>query len=415
MQNFKHFFSIILLLSLFIGQTVAQSDEVFTGDIENDKDKDEYVIELDEGDGVIITAVAVDSDLDTYLSLENEDGDEVAVNDDAISGETLNSQIGYVAEDDGDYTIIVSNYPGSEGDYELTIEYVSADEADALNIDGEIDISELIGDPDLEFDGFVSDDNDDEYEIELDEGDGVVIIAEASSGSDLDTYLTLLDEDGDDVAINDDIVLGEITDSRIIYVAEEDGEYTIVMANYPGSEGDYDLSVTFVTEEVAEEVAEAVGLGIDTTPERDPDEEYTGELEDEGDTQEYSIELDADDAVIFALYATGGGIDPLLYVRDSNDVEIIRNDDRSDLSTTDSQVAFTAQESGEYTIVASHYPGFPGEYRLEIYFADEEEFALAEQANRVLLSGPVEIYDTENFRIHYTLEGIDATTGKSVV
>lgn len=412
MQSKIRFFSLLLLLSLVIGQTIAQSDEVYTGDIDNNRDEDEYVIELDEGDGVIITAIAPDdSGLDTYLNLENEDGNEVAFNDDFEYPDSTNSRIGFVAGDDGEYTIIVSNYPDTAGDYELTIEYVSADEAEEMSTDDSVDIEDIIGDPDLEFDGFVDDDDDDEYDIELDEGDAVVIIAEASSGSALDTFLTLLNEDGDEVAVNDDAIPGEVFDSQIVYVAEEDGDYTIVMSNYPGSEGDYDLTVTFVTEEEAQEVIEASGyIEIDTTPERDPDEEYTGELEDEGDTEEYSIDLDAGDSIIAALYATDGEMDTLMYAIDPDGVELIRNDDRSDYASLDSQVAFTAQESGEYTVVVSHYPDFPGEYRLEIYFADEDEISLAEQANRVLLSGPVEVYDTDNFRIHYTLEGDDATT-----
>ena len=403
-------FSISLLSILFIGQVIAQSDEVFTGNIENNRDEDEYVIELDEGEGVIITAVASNgSQLDTYLSLENEDGDEVASNDDFEFPDSTNSRIGYVAEDDGDYTIIVSNYPGSDGDYELTIEYVSAEEAAEFSEDTDSDIEDLIGEPDLEFEGFVSDDSDDEYDIELNEGDAVVIIARAADDSELDTYLSLLNEDGDEVAYNDDVVPGEDFNSQIVYIADEDGDYTIIMSNYPDSEGDYELKITFVTAEIAREVI-AESDFIDTTPVREPDEEYTGELEDDGDIQEYGIQLEAGDNIIAALYATDGEFDALLYVLDPDGVEISRNDDRADYDALDSQVTFTAETSGKYTLVVSHYPGYPGEYRLEVYFASEEEFTLAQQASRVLLSGTEELYETENFLIHYTLEGDDATT-----
>ncbi|GAB5494779.1 MAG: hypothetical protein Phog2KO_49940 [Phototrophicaceae bacterium] len=520
----RFFLLITILLLLMAGQIMAQSDETYTGDIENDRDEDDYTIELDEGDSVIITAIAPDgSDLDTYLTLLNEDGDEVAINDDYEFPDSTNSQIAFTAEDDGEYTIVVSNYPSTDGDYELTIEYVSSDDvADVngedteddeanqddlefdgfvdddnsddyeieleegqgvvitvvasedseldtilvlLNEDGDevainddyeypdstnsqieyvaeedgeytiivsnypgsegdyeltvsfengdsiasIDIDELLDDPDEEYDGFVDDDNEDEYEFELEEGDGVVLTASAAEDSALDTFIYIRNEDGDDLASNDDIELGVITDSRLAYVAEEDGTYIFVVSNYPGSEGDYVATLTYVDAETAELIQGAdAEIELDTTPEREPDEEFTGTIGDDEEPVPYVIELDAGQGIIAALYNTDDLMDTLLFVTDPNGVEVGYNDDRGDYTTYDSQVAFTAQEAGEYTFYASNYEGFPGDYRLEIYYADEAEVALAEQAMRVLLSGLELTYDTENFRIHYTEEGADA-------
>ena len=526
----------LMLIAIFIflmaGQIMAQSDETYTGNIENDRDEDEYIIALDEGDSVIITAIAPSgSDLDTYLTLLNEDGDEVAVNDDYEFPESTNSRIAYTAEEDGDYTIVVSNYPGSEGDYELTVEYVSAEDVSALqegnvddllgdpdeeftgfmsddvpddeytieleegdsvviiaeatensdldtflvllNEDGDelvanddsepgvtlnsrivytaeedgeytivlsnypessgdylitvyyvdedvleqlggvpaIDISELVGEPDLEFEGFMSDDvPDDEYEIELEAGQGVVITASAAEDSNLDTFLVLRNADGDDIVTNDDIELGVITDSRIAYVADEDGEYTVVVSNYPESEGDYIATITFVEADIAEQINDLDNnIEFNTTPDREPDEEFTGTIGDDEEPVEFVIELSAGQGIIAAMFNTDSVMDTLLYVVDPNGVEVAYNDDRGDYSTLDSQVAFTALEDGEYTFVASNYDGFPGDFRLEIYFAEPEEVALAEQAMRVILSGVESTYDTENFRIHYTEEGEDAS------
>lgn len=395
MQHKLRFLSIILVFLLLITQVAAQ--ETFTGELEDERDENEYEIELDEGDTVLITAIADDSgDLDTILTLENEDGDEVAQNDDYEYPDSTNSQLAYTAEDDGEYTIILSAYGGS-GEYEITVEFITIDE------------------PDLEYDGFMSDDvDDDEYDIELDEGDGVIISLVAADGSDLDTVLALLDEDGNEVAYNDDSNPGADYNSEIVYVAEEDGDYTIIVSNYPGSSGDYILTVTFVSSETAEQLGVTSGGGsrpeVDTTPERDPDESYEGTIDSDEDPVEYEIDLDEGDMLIAAMYEADGEMDTLLYVLDPDGNEIARNDDRGDYTTFDSQVAFTAEEDGEYTIVASNYPDYPGDYLLEIYFADEDEFALAVQAMRVLLSGPVENYDSENFRVHYTLEGVDATT-----
>lgn len=393
-----------------IDDLLGDPDLEFDGFMSDDVDDDEYEIDLDEGDAVVIIAEATDgSDLDTFLVLLNEDGDEVAANDDSEPGETLNSRIVYIASADGEYTIVVSNYPDSAGDYVLTVYFVDADIAAELGAVPSVDISELVGEPDEEYDGFVDDDNDDEYTIELEEGQGVVITASAAEDSALDTFLYLRNEDGDDLASNDDIELGVITDSRILYIAEETGDYIVVVSNYPESSGDYVATVTYVDAEVVEQIqALDNNFEFDTTPERDADEEFTGTVGDDEEPVEYVIELSAGQGVIAALYNTDNLMDTLLYVTDPNGVEIGYNDDRGDYSTLDSQVAFTAQIDGGYTIFASNYEGFPGDYRLEIYYAEAQEVALAEQAMRVLLSGTEEIYDTENFRIHYTQEGADA-------
>ena len=42
-------------------------------------------------------------------------------------GVTLNSQISFVAVEAGEYTVVMTNYPGSSGDYELTISYVDGE------------------------------------------------------------------------------------------------------------------------------------------------------------------------------------------------------------------------------------------------------------------------------------------------
>ena len=114
-----------------------------------------------------------------------------------------------------------------------------------------------------------------------------------------------------------------------------------------------------------------------------PDEEFTGTISDDDDTDEYPLQLQAGQGVIAALYETDGGMDTLITLRDPNGVEILVNDDRGDYNTLNSQIAFTAQVDGEYTFIVDNYPGAPGDYRLEIYYATPEETALAEQALRV--------------------------------
>lgn len=59
---------------------------------------------------------------------------------------------------------------------------------------------------------------------------------------DFDTTLTLLDENGDELAYNDDIEFGEDRNSRV-EVSLEPGSYSIVVDAFGLAEGDYELEV----------------------------------------------------------------------------------------------------------------------------------------------------------------------------
>ncbi|MEO1644546.1 MAG: PPC domain-containing protein, partial [Chloroflexota bacterium] len=162
---------LIFALCLFLVSIAsAQETETYTGEIIGDRDTDEIVITLEEGENVVITATG--PFIDTILTLKDPDGDTVAENDDYDFPNTTDSRIAYTAESSGDYTIIVDNFSGSPGEYEVTVEYVSLVRIAVLN--GELD--DLIGDPDLTFEGELLDDDDtDEYTLELTPEQGVVI------------------------------------------------------------------------------------------------------------------------------------------------------------------------------------------------------------------------------------------------
>ncbi|MEQ8674124.1 MAG: pre-peptidase C-terminal domain-containing protein [Aggregatilineales bacterium] len=390
-------------------QQAQGDDEFYTGDILSDKDEDRYDIALGAGDGVIITAIAPSgSNLDTTLSLENGAGNQIAENDDYEYPTTTNSQITFVAEQTDTYTVVVSNYPRTIGIYELTIQYVTAAQAN-----GNAEIPAVDLEPDLIYSGFMNDDVPaDLYTITLDAGQGVVISADATEGSTLDPYIFLDGPDGEEVARNDDRDPGIDINSRIVFVAEVSGEYTIVMSNYPESSGDYQLTVTFITAENAQNLVGSSGTAptINTTPSRGPDQQFSGTIVTDKDEDVYSVTLEVGQGLVVAAYETDGAMDTLLLVRDPFGTEIISNDNRGDYQTLDSQVGFTAVTAGQYSVVVTNYPGSPGSYRLEIYIADEAEVALAQQSMRVLLSGAELTFDTDNFRIHYTVEGDDATT-----
>jgi subtilisin family serine protease len=68
------------------------------------------------------------------------------------------------------------------------------------------------------------------------------VYARSSIGGTLDSYLFLLDQNGNLLAENDDIVSGQITDSEIAYTLPEDGRYYLVVTSYTIANGGQDDS-----------------------------------------------------------------------------------------------------------------------------------------------------------------------------
>lgn len=396
-------------LFLLTGQLIAQEDnegeredDIFASNISIDGDIDDYRISLTEGELVIITAEATPSSpLDTQLYLLGPGGLVVAENDDYEFPASTNSRIIYTAEETGDYTINITNYPssiGNVGNYEITVSYSSTGS---------------FSDP-QSYSGFLDDtDTVDRYPITLNEGQGVLISTESIESEALDTVLSIENSDGTEVAYNDDIVPRDNLDSEIVYLADTEDNYTVIVRNIPNTNGTYQLTITLLTSEQVSSmsVQEGAFKQIDTTPKRDPNATYEGIIIDADHTRTYRLHLDAGDRIIAALYATSSSLDARLTLIDPSDVPVLYNDVRWDYATSDAQLAFTAPEDGRYTLAVNGKEGFVGSYLLEIFYATLEEVRHAEQAMRGFFAHLTEQHDTENFRIHYTTEGEDAIAG----
>lgn len=217
---------------LSIGDTVE-------GEITEDEPQVEYIFEGEEGDIITITVIAEDGEFDPTVALLDEDGDEIAYNDDAqlIIGDMsrTDSQIaGFELPDDGVYTIVVSSFAGAgEGDYTLSLEE-GAPEIEAEEIAyGDSIVGEISEDEPVQF-----------YVFEGEEGDVVLITMTAEDPRDLDTTLEVLDSAGNTIAYNDDDTTGEVdgTDSFIEVELPEDGVYYIRASRFIG-EGEYELTL----------------------------------------------------------------------------------------------------------------------------------------------------------------------------
>lgn len=364
---------------------------VYTGFMGDLVSNNFYRVFVNEGQVLTATAEADSSNLDTYLLLRDPQGDIVLENDD-WDDTTLNSYFTYTATTTGEYTIIMSNFAGTDGNYILTIELSGEDGGPTREFSGEETV----------YTGYMGDDvNDDSYSVYLNAGQMIRIIAEADN-SDLDTYLILLGMKGDRVAENDDLDFST-RNSYIEYIAKLEGEYTVILSNYPETSGDYRLII-----EIGDPAA-VRGEGSQneaSAPPPEGAEVHTGFMADDVPDDRYSFELVAGQGVVVTAETTTGDLDPYLFLFDAAENEVARNDDRNS-ATLDSEMVFVAEESGTFTAVVSNIRETSGDYRLTISVMAGDAIELP---SRVEMSGAILFQDTEHFRIHYTLEGDDAVT-----
>jgi len=100
------------------GSRINYGDTV-QGSLGGGSSEQSWVFAGREGDLILIDALALNADLDTYLALKDDRGSVIYTDDD--SGESLNARIGpYRLNRTGDFEVSVTSYSGS-GDYSLQL------------------------------------------------------------------------------------------------------------------------------------------------------------------------------------------------------------------------------------------------------------------------------------------------------
>lgn len=327
-----------LVLTFAVTTTHAQDSLECGDEIEDEVDGDPvtYEIEVDEGD--FITILLSSDDFDTVVEVY-EDGDLMDSNDDG--GEGLNSRITIVEE--GDYEVVVTGIGGApEGDYELQVLCAG---------DCEVYEEEL-------------DDDSMDFEFEAEEGNTVLL---SVTSDDFDTYLTLLDEDEDEIASDDDG--GPGLNSLVIEKISDDGDYIAQVSSYSGEDGDFTLVI-----------CEDAG-DIDTSDDTDLtdyeilecDSSTDGEITDGFPVIFFLFNAEDDEEVTITLSADrGSSLDTYLGFAltsefSSEGTVLAENDDTNG---TDSEIVYEVEEGETYLILATRY-GFAdgsseGDFELEI-------------------------------------------------
>jgi hypothetical protein len=387
------FLLFILVFIPFASIAQAQDDLIFEGELDTRTAIESYEVELEAGQIVQFTTEADDS-LDTILALFDPNGDEVARNDDY--GDGFNSQILYAVSESGTYTVEVSRFSEtSSGNFTLTIRF-GIEDALALSEEATIILETPVSlnAQNLEI----------KYPIPLNEGD-ILVVNAVGTTSGIDTTLELRSAGGSLLAQNDDRGDGSLN-SEIIYEIPATGSYVIVVSRY-SADVDGEALLLIATDPNAEAPFNY------TAVEGTLIAEYSGFLDPDNSTQEYTVELAVGDSLYVYTQATSGDLDTVLTLFDPERQTLALNDDRGD-DSLNSAFAYTALVDGEYTVRVGRYEGNASSGDFSVYLLEVEAAVvdtinlLAERA--VELSGPEEIIETTNFRIHYTRDGTDAVS-----
>jgi len=362
----------------------------FAGAVTEAAPQAEFPLSLEAGQVVTLSTASIEN-FDTVLAVIGPDGKPVAQNDDCDG--SLQSCITFMPPESGRYTARVTGYGEATGTFELTV-------AEGANV-GLSYAAETLREEVLTLGSGASEVR---TEIDLD-ADAIFVASTFALTETLDTTLTLLDAGGNVLAQNDDRGDGSLN-SQIVYQPNEAGRFTVLVGSYDGQgQGDLVLSLALdPNAQVPFDFASVEGEII---------AEHTGVLGTDNREQSYPVELTAGQTVMIVADAITDDLDTVLTLNGPDGFPVAMNDDRGD-GTLNSAIAYTAAHSGTYTLEISRYHGSDtsGEFRIVLSAVDASvvDTLQALNENVVTLSGPELTLETEDFIVHYTLDGRDASS-----
>lgn len=292
----------------------------------------EYTFESTGDQRVVITLLS--DDFDCYLVLYDADGIEIAADDDSAGN--LDSRIGPVTLDAGTYTIRATSYAyrnsstsTSTGAFTLSVAEFETNLIEyTQRVEGELTDTLLTAN----------------YSFRGEAGDAVVIRMESS---DFDSYLTLRDTAGNEIAYNDDGA-GNLNSLIGPFTLPETGDYLIEARSLRGSStGRYTLSLDRV--EMAQiAYGETVEVAFDAR----------------NSAFYFAFDASAGD-VITVSAVSGGSIDTRLSLNDQYNYQLISDEDSG--PGFDPEIYnYVLNSSGTFTLVIQSVADGEGTVELTI-------------------------------------------------
>ncbi|HEX3050901.1 MAG TPA: PPC domain-containing protein, partial [Aggregatilineaceae bacterium] len=311
------------------GEYTLVYNDAGAGTISDENYEDRWTFTGAQGDQIsIIMSRNVDElgGLDGYLILEGPDGSKLVEADDS-EGSVMPAIENYELPADGIYTIVATRFGFengfSTGEYSLSL---SSGEPPATTEPPTTAATPENSQPityNSAVSGTISAENfEDWYTFEGSAGDGLTIHMNASSG-DLDTYLSLTDGNGVDLASNDD---SENAGESLIenFELPADGTYLIRATRYGYANGPSSGDYTLIIETDAEAVTPPVSTG-GTANELTPGVPVSGSLDPEHTAASYTFSGSAGEIVTIGAYSVMGNGSLLLSLKGPDGVEIATN------------------------------------------------------------------------------------------
>lgn len=367
-----------------IGQAVTDTTEDNAGGVA-------YAFQGEANSAITITLVS--PDFDAYLVLLDEDGAELAVDDDSAGNR--NARISdVVLPQTGIYTILITsfetrtaNLPFS-GEYTLTVSRGQGGDTRSTvlvcggTVTGEItnNIFRL------------------EYTFEAESGQTVTIAMDSAAGSNLDPLLILLNSNGEELTRNDDRLRGDTNSLINGFVLPADDTYTIVATRYAEENGD--TTGEFI---ITLECSETIGAAPIQF-----EQVVSGTITNTAYTVLYSFEGEEGDVIIINMTTESDQLDPYLLLLDGSGRELARNDNAADNTVNARISGYELPADGSYLIVAGRsnniFSSTTGDFELSLDYGSIDD-------RSGIFSEPIELDETvsneiteDNLEYVYTFE-----------
>ncbi len=377
--------------SLSVGRSVDGTLSPDGGQLSSGANYSAYSLQGEAGQTIELALTA--EDFDPYLSIAGPNGFS-AYNDDDLTGENgLNSRLIVTLPSDGEYLVTATSYEvGQTGAFTLaastaTAEPVRVDTRPVVNAEtitpatATIAITGTLAEGDDMFDGSFAD----TFRFTAEAGQPFDV---SLTSDDFDAYLVLTTPSGDEVR-SDDYEEGS-TNSRIVGVLEESGQYQLTATSYEvGETGTYHLTSASggygalgANGELGDgDEVDDEGRYVDRYP-------FVGRA---GDPVGINLVSDAFDTRLTLVTPSG---------------ERIENDDYGD--GTNSRIEYTLTETGDYELEVSSFDlGGTGPYDLISGDADERSVVVGGGQRVFAVMVGISDYGGEQSDLAYTAQ--DAT------
>ena len=374
----KLFFGVAAVALLIGAPAMAQTDPsgaadtsarvadgaTVNGEINPAGDVDWYRLRVEQGRRYSFTLDGVPNAegaaMDPMISIYDASGNQLAFNDDANG---LNSALDFVPAQAGDVFVEARAYSEEDtGAYRLAVssgEIPADDAGNDSSTRNRVNVGRAVNGQ-LEYEGDV-----DWYRLGARTGNRYTVTLSGAGDSPVgDTYLRVVDRDGNEIAANDD---ADGLNSSLQFSTQTNSEVFIEASAYANAyTGGYTLNVT-------SERAPTDGFAPNrsTRGRINVGDDVTGALEVEGDQDWYRLRLQEGEIYRFALRGAGDTPvgDPLLRVHNAQGEEVALDDDGG--GNLNSYLEFTAPSTGTFFLAAQAFAdAYTGNYTLSARAGD---------------------------------------------